>query len=323
MSIAIIGAGMAGLILANTLHQAGYAVTLYEKSRGFGGRMATRRTEDGNFDHGAPFFTVRDAEFIHAVANWKEQGLVRAWNGRLRWIGRRGDQQAHQATRYTGVPSMSRIGRALSTGLTQRSGVRVTALQAMGDRWRLTLDNNETAHHESVILAVPAPQAHALLQGQHYFAECLTRVEIAPCWTLMARADENTRNRDLGFDAAFVADGSALGWLSREDSKPERPSSGNWLIHSHAEWAASHLAHAHEWIQHTLLTEAQKHLGGTLTPVALHRWLYARTLKPLGTAYLYDASLRLGVVGDWCLGDRVEHAFLSGHALAQHLLQTR
>lgn len=319
MSIAIIGAGMAGLILANTLHQAGHAVTLYEKSRGFGGRMTTRRTENGTFDHGAPFFTVRDADFIHAVADWKEQGLVQAWSGRLHWIGRRGDQQAHQATRYTGVPSMSRIGRHLSTGIAQRSGVRVAALQAMGDQWRLTLDHGETAHHEAVMLAVPAPQAHALLQGQHHFAERLERVEIAPCWTLMARAEPDIA--DVGFDAAFVADGSALGWLSREDSKPERTPSGNWLIHSHAEWAASHLAHAHEWIEQTLLAEAQKHLGCTLTPVALHRWLYARTLKPLGTAYLYDPSLRLGVVGDWCLGDRVEHAFLSGHGLAQHLLQ--
>ena len=52
--VLIIGTGMAATALASTL--AGKArVTLVEKSRGFGGRMATRRREGFEFDHGAQF----------------------------------------------------------------------------------------------------------------------------------------------------------------------------------------------------------------------------------------------------------------------------
>jgi predicted NAD/FAD-dependent oxidoreductase len=53
-SAAVIGAGISGLICARTLAQHGWLVTVFEKGRGVGGRMAVRRTEAGlAFDHGA------------------------------------------------------------------------------------------------------------------------------------------------------------------------------------------------------------------------------------------------------------------------------
>lgn len=54
--VAVVGAGIAGITAARTLAQAGWQVTVFEKSRGAGGRMATRRTAFGGFDHGAQFF---------------------------------------------------------------------------------------------------------------------------------------------------------------------------------------------------------------------------------------------------------------------------
>lgn len=45
MTVAIIGAGMAGLSCARALVQAGVAVELFDKGRGPGGRMSTRRVE--------------------------------------------------------------------------------------------------------------------------------------------------------------------------------------------------------------------------------------------------------------------------------------
>ena len=64
---AIVGAGMAGIACARTLVQAGHRVTLFEKSAGIGGRMSTRRSQFGTFDHGAQYFTVRDARFARAL----------------------------------------------------------------------------------------------------------------------------------------------------------------------------------------------------------------------------------------------------------------
>jgi hypothetical protein len=67
--IAVVGAGIAGIACARTLAQAGHQVTVFEKSRGAGGRMSTRDTEFGSFDHGTQYFTVRDARFEKALAS--------------------------------------------------------------------------------------------------------------------------------------------------------------------------------------------------------------------------------------------------------------
>jgi hypothetical protein len=65
--IAIVGAGMAAITCARTLVQAGHQVTVFEKSRGVGGRMSTRSSAFGTFDHGTQYFTVRDRRFVKAM----------------------------------------------------------------------------------------------------------------------------------------------------------------------------------------------------------------------------------------------------------------
>lgn len=62
MNIAIIGAGMSGIIVAEKMQP--YAnVQIFEKARGVGGRMSTRYADDYQFDHGAKFFTARSDSF--------------------------------------------------------------------------------------------------------------------------------------------------------------------------------------------------------------------------------------------------------------------
>ena len=65
---AVVGAGLAGLAAARALVAADRAVDLFEKSRGTGGRVATRRALGTTFDHGAQYFTVRDSGFSAALA---------------------------------------------------------------------------------------------------------------------------------------------------------------------------------------------------------------------------------------------------------------
>ena len=76
--IAIVGAGMAGIACARTLVQAGHRVTVFDKSQGLGGRMSTRNSAFGTFDHGAQYFTVRDARFELALQT--TAGLCRPWS---------------------------------------------------------------------------------------------------------------------------------------------------------------------------------------------------------------------------------------------------
>jgi len=81
--IAIIGTGIAGLSAARTLHDAGQAVHLFDKSRGSGGRMASKRSDAGSLDLGAQYFTARDRRFAETVRQWQAGGWVDQWTPTL------------------------------------------------------------------------------------------------------------------------------------------------------------------------------------------------------------------------------------------------
>ena len=65
--ILIIGAGITGLIAGYHLNKAGREILIVDKSRGVGGRMATRRIGDASFDHGANFLYATDPEIIPII----------------------------------------------------------------------------------------------------------------------------------------------------------------------------------------------------------------------------------------------------------------
>ncbi|MEQ9813946.1 MAG: NAD(P)-binding protein [Azospirillaceae bacterium] len=320
--IAVIGAGMAGATAAGALAARGHRVRLFDKGRGPGGRMASRRlaldTQERRFDHGAQYFTARDAGFRAAAAGWQAAGVVAPWHARLARIGRHGAvAEPDTEERLVGLPSMSALIRHLTDPLDIAWGVEIAGVAAVADGWRLSgADGADHGCYDIVLLAIPPDQARALLP-QGLFAEALDRVRLAPCFAAMVDADGG----DAGFDAAVVEDGGPLAWIARQGSKPGRAEDG-WVVHATPDWTLDHLDDDRQRVGAVLADRLGTLLGAGPTPVplAVHRWLYARTLAPLGRPCLYDAARGIGLAGDWCLSARVEAAWLSGRALAEAVI---
>ena len=127
-NVAIIGAGISGLICARSLSDHGVEVSVFEKSRGVGGRMATRRTAEGpRFDHGAQYFTVRDARFERYVKSWTQDGIVAPWEGRIcSLVDDRPQWKESTTPRFVGVPGMSSICRHLAADLNIQFSTQVS-----------------------------------------------------------------------------------------------------------------------------------------------------------------------------------------------------
>ena len=77
--IAVVGAGMAGCTLARRLVDAGLNVQVFDKGRAAGGRLATRRADRFQFDHGVQYMTVRGAAMAAQLADWRRAGVAAAW----------------------------------------------------------------------------------------------------------------------------------------------------------------------------------------------------------------------------------------------------
>jgi predicted NAD/FAD-dependent oxidoreductase len=321
MRIAVIGAGVSGLSAARVLHAQGHQVRVFEKSRGLGGRAATRRGDGVSFDHGAQYFTARDPIFRTEVHDWCGRGAVGRWPARIgRFSSGRIQSSPDEQQRFVAIPGMSSLGGHLGTDLDIRRQVRVAPPERDGGRWVLCSDAGEQLGvFDILIVSAPAPQAYELLvSAAPRFAERAAAVEYTPTWAVMLSfADAG----DLNYDGLFFDDG-ILRWAARNDSKPGR--TGNtWVLHATPDWSAANLEATSAEAIADLSAAFCAATGMSRSKIragSAHRWLYSLVPSPLDVGALWDAERQLGVCGDWCNGARIEGAYLSGHTVAGRIL---
>ncbi|WP_044251808.1 FAD-dependent oxidoreductase [Rhodopirellula sp. SWK7] len=327
--VAVIGAGIGGLTAARTMTDHGLDVRVFDKSRGVGGRMATRRG-DGipSFDHGAQYFTVRDDRFARYVRSWIAGGKAAPWMGRIVELKPGGEVVAEKRSqsRYVGSPAMNSIAKHLATDLNVSLGCRVAKIVRDSNAWELIDESDESlGRFDAVVMNCPPLQSAALLDGHTDLAEIAASVPMVPCWTVMLHCEGLS---DLPFEGAFVNEGP-LRWIARNDAKPGRAkpapeSSSSWVLHASENWSAEHIESDTDDVREQLIDALQTILGRTLGSVhhvAVHRWRYANTKQALPDRCLWDRTTMLGACGDWCGGPRVEGAFLSGAAMAGAILR--
>jgi len=306
-SIAIIGAGMSGAAAARVLAEAGLGVTLFDKSRGVGGRMATRRLEGGSFDHGTQFFRPKGTRFAAAVEAWQEAGIVAAW----------------EEDRYVGTPAMNAPVKALIGDLPVVTGAAVSALTREDGRWRVVAEGAPDTLFDAVLIAIPATQARPIAASAGWHPEALVAERYAPCWTLMLGYAE-----PIDLPESMALEDATISWIADNSSKPDRPVPRGEadmhciVVHAGPDWSRENLEDDPESVISRLYTRFVGMTGIMDEPIhgAVHRWRYALVEKPLGESHLWDATLRLGACGDWCLGPRIEAAFDSGEAAARALI---
>lgn len=341
--IAVIGAGIAGITCARTLVQAGHQVTVFEKSSGAGGRMATRDTEFGGFDHGTQYFTVRDRRFEQALAT--VPGMVRPWSANtVRILDEAGRVVASslppKEAHWVPKPGMNALVRQWAEPLAAAGRLvldtevsRIETDRVRPGAWQLQTEGPGTGGRvhsgfDSVVLAIPSGQAHALLlssqQGKTLMPE-MAGVNVAPCWTLMLAFPQALQPNLTHLGPHWNAARSThhrIAWLARESSKPGRGPIERWTVQASPDWSQRHLEDDAERVKAKLLRAFTEVTGIRAEPphAVVHRWRYAQTTDPLGKTHLWDAKSGLGACGDWCLGHRVEDGFVSGLEMALELV---
>jgi predicted NAD/FAD-dependent oxidoreductase len=314
-NIAIIGAGIAGLTLANSLKNK-YNITIFEKSRGYGGRIATRRYKQHQFDHGAQFFKAKTNEFKQFIKPLIENNVIQRWDARFveftKGTVSRQTQWDDELPHYVGYPSMNNIGHALAQDLTIHLNTKVLTVNKK-KYWELFGENNiSLGAFDWVVSTLPAKQSNDLLHK--FMQQTIKEDHITPCYSLMLGL---TKQQDLGFDAALVKE-LDLSWISVDSSKPGRNGKTCLLVHSTNKWATENIELDLELVREHLIKELTKII--TIPEYELlkvHRWLYANCKKNSGEKYYLNPDFKLAICGDSFLSGRVESAFLSAHHLAE------
>ncbi|MEY2791830.1 MAG: hypothetical protein RL295_1995, partial [Pseudomonadota bacterium] len=272
---AVIGAGMAGISLARTLMQAGHQVSVFEKSHGAGGRMATRNTPYGHFDHGVQYFTIRDPQFMHAITSVPgTPEICRPWSANavrvLDPLGRVIEAPLPlREPHFVAAPGMNSLLRHWAQPLEAAQALHLESQvqflrqsTVRGKSWDMVCSDGAVhTGFDHVVLAIPHVQADYLLRQSGAPAAGFTGlsdmagVEVAPCWTLMLAfplAQPTMNHLGPQWNAARSTH-HRVAWICRESSKPGRSSVERWTVQASAQWSQHHLEDDAERVQAKLL----------------------------------------------------------------------
>ena len=319
--VAIIGAGLSGLSLANLLGNK-FDVTLFEKARSVSGRMSAHRAEPYFFDHGAQYFTARTKPFQEFIQPFIEDEVIKAWPARyVRFdedkIVERKNWESDEP-RYVGMPGMNSFAKALSNQLSIKLNTRITSLEKY-NKWRLK-DEEGSVHDgfDWVVSTAPSPQTSALFPDFFLYSKDVEGIEMRACFSLMLGFSHGL---NLNFDAAHVSNAD-ISWLAVNSNKPGRSDIFSLIAHSSEEFAERNIERDLLEIQERLCAETSRIISCDVNNAVyktVHRWLYANNVEKKIFPVFLDIDSHLAACGDWCLGGRVENAFVSAYNLYEKM----
>ncbi|WP_404415432.1 NAD(P)/FAD-dependent oxidoreductase [Marinospirillum sp.] len=313
-AIAIIGAGLAGLTCARELTQAGRRVTVFEKARGPGGRLSSRRQLNSTFDLGAQALTAQHSDFAKQLRVWETEGCLQPWKG------------AGTLPSWVGSPRMSALTRHYSKGLNLVTATCISHLQATEDQqWSLVDTTGKIwGPFTQVVLATPANQALPLIdQASGSLKRQLSQVKEDPVWV----AYFALQSTSLPTANCLQPASSYLRRATLLNSKPGQESElQRWVVEATPRWSQEHLdlpkGEAARRLFNIWANDMATELPSHPQLLDAHRWLYGSVSTHLQQGFLEDAEQQLFVCGDFCRGSTAEAAWQSGHELAQALRKT-
>jgi len=310
MNVAIIGAGLSGLSCADALAATGHRSALFDKGRGPGGRMATRRAGtvagEASFDHGAQYFTARHPEFLKQVGDWSARGAASPWPeaGADAWVG---------------VPAMNSVLKDMATRHDVEFNFNAKGLVRDGRKWLIVGDHESRGHFDAVVIAAPAEQSASILALHDFeMARAALLARSQPCWAAMF-----TFASPVPAAGNILRDRGAITWAARNNAKPGRAGLECWVVHANAAWSTAHLEESPGTVEQLLRDHFEAAIAAPLPAIlysVAHRWRYALS-SGTGRGALWNEDIRLGVCGDWLLGPRVECAWLSGQELGARIAE--
>jgi predicted NAD/FAD-dependent oxidoreductase len=322
----IIGSGITGLTMATDLQAAGMKVTVIDKGRGMGGRLATRRiSEEGHaegvVDFGAQFFTIKSAEFKIFTQSWFTDRIVHEWFNEKPTDPPKNSQR--KFPRYIGIKGMRQIANYLGQHLNIIQQQKVTNI-AFEDGWKVTVDDGAVYQTPILILTMPVPQIIELLPAEilsldDIAIKNLHQVDYYRCLTVMGILKDQSRLSDPG---ALALEDEKLMWLTDNQKKGISPDIPTYTFHCTPSFSHSRWDHPEADILSEISPLAEELFGTALNTARIHRWKFANPKTVFPESYLmFTEPAPLILAGDGFTEGRIEGAALSGLAASKALLE--
>ncbi len=325
--VLIIGAGLSGLTAAHKVSERGLSVTLVDKGRSVGGRLATRRIGEGLADHGAQFFTVRSNDFQRSADKWLAEDIIYVWANGFS-DGDRTAEQFDGHPRYATKGGMNALAKYLAKQLEGKAAfhtdVKISNVAQTSDGWQAQDDKGGLYSAKALLMTPPTPQSLTLLgdvrnQLNPQDREALERIAYVPCVAGLFRVEGEVNLPEPG---ALQRPDAVLSWIADNQRKGISPQARIITVHSSGSISQTLWDQPEPEALNFIRKEFEPYLanGSSIVEAELKRWRYSQPTILHPERYLMAQGLApLAFAGDGFGEARVEGAFLSGLAAGEAL----
>lgn len=289
---------MAGLSTARILTQNGHEVTLLDKGRGVGGRMATRKIELAKADHGAQYFSVKSPEFRLFIDELIAQNIISEWQVPQR-----------ENVRYIGRTGMNTIPKHMAASLNIRLNEKAVRLHSQS----VETESGNQYLFDALISTMPIPQATELFQrsetvlsdkDQHVLAS----IEYDPCIAVLAMLKTPTAIEGGG----LLLENQPVAWIA-DNFQKGISSVPSVTLHASASYSQAHLEDDLQTVGNDLLASVSDWIvPESIEQVQVHRWRYSLARQRYSHSFYKLEHAPVYLAGDAFGLGNVEGAFLSG-----------
>ncbi|MGB5632314.1 MAG: FAD-dependent oxidoreductase [Waterburya sp.] len=315
----VIGGGITGLITATVLQRRGIQVTVLDKGRGIGGRLATRRLSQGDsiegvFDYGTQYFSVKSPQFQVWVDDWLRQGVIKEWC--------QGFAEADGQPRYCGVNGTRGIAKYLAQDLDVHTSTKVIQL-SYDKQWQIETDSDQQYQGDMIVMTPPIPQSLSLLDASLIVLPLeirfsLEQIEYDSCIAILALLEKPS---NIPAPGGIALEDDSLVWVADNYQKGISPDGYAVTLHSTPKFSNDYWESDDAEIAYKLFTAAADYLDSPVIKYQVHRWHYSLPKTFYAEPYLALSELPLVMTGDAFVASNLEGAVLSGIATGELISQ--
>jgi predicted NAD/FAD-dependent oxidoreductase len=292
-NIAIIGAGLSGAILYDQLKKFNFNITLFEKSRGCGGRCSTRYIKELKINHGTSYFTTQDEGFEKFCEKQLQHNIL-----------------AKEGSYYYAIDGINKMVSTLIDPADLLLKTKITQITKKSKKWLLyDEEKNIYSNFDIVFFTIPAPQ--------------VLELQIDPLPKAFTQKLKSVTYNSVGSLLAYGGslDEEKINFLQKSDFFKKIFIQKDGIVF-HINYEISNQLENKEDIQQLVIDEVRNTAGIQLQKnftLISHLWKYAFVDKNLQDQYLYDPKHQIGFCGDYFVQKDLESSYHSSASLAQSL----
>ena len=304
MKIAIIGGGFSGSNIYSLLKKDHHDITIFEKSRGVGGRCSTRYIGEKQVDHGTPFFKAKEKEFIDFCENRVAENIL-----------------VKKDDHYYPTDGINKLCSSLIDEKDLVKNTKILSAKFIDNKWILK-DQNGISYDgfDRLIITIPAPQILQMdIDISDLIKDKLSKVTYNSIATLIAYSNsfENLDNPNLLKDEDFKK-------IVNNSSKYNYKNFSSYVIHLNEQLSNDQNFNSKDEVEKYMLKKVFDISSIDLKDhfhIAPHLWRYAFARDTLDEEFIYDQDRFLGICGDYFSKKDLEGSYFSSKRLYEQKLK--